>query len=301
MLLGGASEYLCRPMKEISFREREKPFGIIYKAENIINKKVYIGQTTRNLNERKFSHISSSKKGSNCYFHLAIKKYGTENFIWSIIDECYSLEECNIKEEHYILLYRSYEKQNGYNIKMGGFNFKLAEETKIKISLANKGKKHTEEAKRKMSESRTGEKHFRFGKHLSEEHRQKLREKKLGIKHSEETKKKFSENRKGVNNSMFGKKRTMSQEQKDKYKIIFSDERNPMFGKKHSNESKKKMSEKAIGRKGYFAKKVIDLDTGKIFESAKEAAEFLNMNYGTLRCYLNGRRINKTNLKYHEH
>ena len=62
----------------------------------------------------------------------------------------------------------------------------------------------SEETRRKMSEAQKGEKNHFFGKHLSEEHRKKLSEAKkgenhplFGKHHSEETRKKMSEAQKG--------------------------------------------------------------------------------------------------------
>jgi hypothetical protein len=52
-------------------------FGIIYVATNLINNKQYVGQTSRKLYERKSNH----KNEKNTFpIHLAIKKYGINNF-----------------------------------------------------------------------------------------------------------------------------------------------------------------------------------------------------------------------------
>ena len=59
--------------------------GIIYKATNLINKKVYIGQTVKTLKERIYKHLCEGK----CpHFYRALKKYGKDNFEWEIIKEC---------------------------------------------------------------------------------------------------------------------------------------------------------------------------------------------------------------------
>ena len=73
------------------------------------------------------------------------------------------------------------------NLKDGGGNKKLSEETKKKMSESQKGKHHSEEARKKMSESHKG-------KHITEEHKRKLLESCIGRvspnkgnHHSEET------------------------------------------------------------------------------------------------------------------
>lgn len=112
---------------------------IIYKATNIINNKVYIGQTVNSLKHRKSQHERSYKYGKNYLFPNAIHKYGKENFKWEIIDYASSIEELNEKENHYISLYDSTNPKKGYNLKCGGDNKFLSEDTKRKISEAQKG------------------------------------------------------------------------------------------------------------------------------------------------------------------
>ena len=51
--------------------------GIIYIATNIVNNKVYIGQTHTKLISRQKQHIySANRKLDTMYFHKAIRKYG---------------------------------------------------------------------------------------------------------------------------------------------------------------------------------------------------------------------------------
>ena len=55
--------------------------GIIYKATNKINGKIYIGQSTRTLNYRKSTHKASIKnKNVTTPFCFALRKYGFDNF-----------------------------------------------------------------------------------------------------------------------------------------------------------------------------------------------------------------------------
>ncbi len=132
--------------------------GIIYKATNKLNGKIYIGQTIRDLEQRKKDHISKSKRNKPaCYFHRAIKKYGIESFDWEILDRCNSKHELDDLEFYYIKYYGTY--YNGYNSTMGGegtIGRYCTEETKQKISKANKGRKRTDAFKRKQSEIKKG-------------------------------------------------------------------------------------------------------------------------------------------------
>lgn len=68
---------------------------IIYKATNIINNKVYIGQTIHPLSVRKSQHERSHEYGYKTAFSNAIRKYGKENFKWEVIYEADAIEELN--------------------------------------------------------------------------------------------------------------------------------------------------------------------------------------------------------------
>ena len=71
----------------------------------------------------------------------------------------------------------------------------LSEETRRKMSEAQKGKIVSEETRRKMSEAKKGEKNPLFGTHLSKKTRRKISEKKKGKRPSEETRR---ENERGT-------------------------------------------------------------------------------------------------------
>jgi len=66
------------------------------------------------------------------------------------------------------------------------------EETRLKLSLANTGRKHTDVAKKNMSLAKQGEKHHLYGKHRSTETKKKISETNMGYRHTEEDKKKMS-------------------------------------------------------------------------------------------------------------
>ena len=99
-------------------------YGIIYKATNIINQKIYIGQTTTSLNERIYFHIYRAEHSleiTHTHFINAIRKYGKDAFIWEKIDEANTREELDQKEIYWIQYYDSVNK--GYNIQAGGQSF----------------------------------------------------------------------------------------------------------------------------------------------------------------------------------
>lgn len=108
--------------------------GFIYKVTNLINGKIYIGQTRQSIQTRWEQHRFSPYI---CHFHQAIKKYGYENF--KIEELCrLDLEEkelskkLNELEIKYIEKFDSYN--NGYNSTKGGEgNFKCSYEEIFEI------------------------------------------------------------------------------------------------------------------------------------------------------------------------
>lgn len=112
---------------------------IIYKATNLINNKIYIGQTRYKLEERANGHLreAKSEKARNItsvYFHNALIKYGFENFKWEIIDYADTDDELNNKEIYWINFYQSRNKNIGYNEAEGGKSGRKNQEVKDKIS-----------------------------------------------------------------------------------------------------------------------------------------------------------------------
>lgn len=87
----------------------------IYKITNLINKKIYIGQS--NNPQRRFQeHCSESKKGYTSLINQAIVKYGEKNFQFEILGWFENYKE---KEQYYIQYYKSLAPY-GYNIATGG-------------------------------------------------------------------------------------------------------------------------------------------------------------------------------------
>lgn len=88
----------------------------IYKVTNLVNDKIYIGQTVQKLNKRWGDHCA---KGSGCKaLSRAIKKYGKANFKVEEICSALNLNDLNYLENYFIKYYNSFGK-NGYNLSLG--------------------------------------------------------------------------------------------------------------------------------------------------------------------------------------
>jgi len=136
---------------------KEGDYIIIYKATNILNGKIYIGQTTNTLEYRKSQHMRETKsiKKKNTYFHNAINKYGDDNFIFEEIDITNSIEELNQREQYWIKYYNSTNKNIGYNLDSGGLNCFKSDSTKQKIGETTLLKWNDLETANKMLEGLT--------------------------------------------------------------------------------------------------------------------------------------------------
>lgn len=91
----------------------------IYKYQNKINGKIYIGQSIQ-IEERFRQHLYDSTRCSInevTGIDFAICKYGIENFDFSILEQC-NIEQLDEKERYWIAYYDSYN--NGYNRTPGG-------------------------------------------------------------------------------------------------------------------------------------------------------------------------------------
>ena len=157
-------------------------YGMIYKITDLRNNKIYIGQTTQfNL---KYYFCGSM------IIRRLIKKYGNNFFKKEILGFCESKEELDISEKECILFFNSQDKRYGYNIREGGANGKLSEETKNKIRNSHLGKSNTEEHNKNIGKASKGRKH-------SDETKRVIGEKSKGrtFKLSDETKENIRQSR----------------------------------------------------------------------------------------------------------
>lgn len=140
---------------------------VVYMATNVINGKRYIGATKQGLATRKYFHLYWARvKRPGCrIFGAAIRKYGEESFLWTILDYAQVDKELIEKEIYWI------DKLDPeYNITIGGLGVIGAPRTKewrenqskaLKGRLGPRywlGKHHSQETKEKISLSKKGRK-----------------------------------------------------------------------------------------------------------------------------------------------
>lgn len=219
-------------------------YGRIYKIINVLNNKIYIGKTTKSIEERFKDHIKESMlEVNNSHLHAAIKKYTPENFKIEEIDFADSLYELNEKEKYWIKFYSSQDINIGYNIAKGGDGGDIFNQLS-KEKQEEKRNKHSLDTSnriwitngidtmyinkdaiipegfypgRTFNTSNIGkykrtEEHIkiykdrpkRTGFHHSDETKQKLRDANLGKKYSTEINKKKGRPKSGALNPAFG-------------------------------------------------------------------------------------------------
>lgn len=203
------------------------------------NDKIYIGITCQEIKER----WKNGKGYRGAFFYKAIQKYGWENIKHEVLFEGLTKEQAEEKEIELIALYKSNQREYGYNVANGGgtnSGFHISEETKkilsekCKASSARywKGKTHSEETKQLIGEQRKGKAH-------SEETKQKISASLKGIQRTETTRQKISEAQRG---------KKLSAEHKEKLS-------NAHKGKTVSEETRRKMS--LAHRKPSMVKEVV--------------------------------------------
>src|SRR5271166_5638521 len=125
----------------------------VYALRNMTNGKLYIGQTTQNLDKYMNSVFYKALHGDAGKPKLfnAIRKHGREAFEVIVLCACDTLDELNQIERGCIALFRTQEKELGYNVAFGGSNGQThAESTKQKLREINLGKKASDVTRQLM-------------------------------------------------------------------------------------------------------------------------------------------------------
>lgn len=141
----------------------------VYLAFNTANGKTYVGKTAGDLSARWWRHCYCALKGQKRLFRFqhAIRKYGPESFVLSVLTQCRTNDEACVAEGYWITFFNSTDPCQGYNMTLGGegthgFHQRLSSETRARMSASHKGKRFSAEHRRKLSESNKG-KHSDMG------------------------------------------------------------------------------------------------------------------------------------------
>lgn len=120
--------------------------GIIYKATNTFNGKVYIGQTIAGLPKRRQQHLKAAKGDESNLFHFALYQY-PNGFTWEVIDTFsgdreFVIHALNVAEEYFIIKYDATNPECGYNSTQGGYSSdKFADHIKRRAESQGRGSK----------------------------------------------------------------------------------------------------------------------------------------------------------------
>jgi group I intron endonuclease len=133
----------------------------IYKIENLVTSKAYVGFTSNRPDVRWKRHIYVSKNPKTkqqSHIHRALNKYGVDQFAFTILYQSKDGEHTlNVMEPHFIQEYDTIN--NGYNVTTGGegtLGYSHTDESKAVMSKRATGRKHTEEIRAEMSATRKG-------------------------------------------------------------------------------------------------------------------------------------------------
>ena len=242
-------------------------------AHTCPNNKKYIGITRRTPQER-----WNKGKGykNNSHFWGAIIKYGWDNIKHEILFENLTKEEAEAKEIELISFYGTTNREKGYNKDNGGNTVgRFTEETKKKISIAQKGRVFSDETRAKISRSRKGQS-------PSKSTREKISKSLKGKKLCENTKKKISMARKGWT-ATTETIRKMSEYAKNRKKSHLLNLSLSLRGKKQSEETKLKhcIPICQFDLNGEFISK---------FKSARQITELLGIPYKQVQTCCKGRQ-----------
>ena len=138
----------------------------IYSWENQVNKKKYIGQSV-DIWDRWSSHrmgLNRNKSGCTA-LQYAWNKYGEDNFVFYVIEEC-TIDELDDSEAFWMKFLQSDIHEWGYNICGGGKSNRV----------------FPEEMRKKMSDAKIGKTTWNKGIPMKEETKQKMIDAKIGYK-----------------------------------------------------------------------------------------------------------------------
>lgn len=236
----------------------------IYKITNMINGKIYIGQSV-DFKQRWRQHKKESlKELPSMIINQAMKKHGIDNFIFEVISSIIpiknEIEYCKIAdelEEQFIKEYQSHiSLRKGYNVSRGGMTSPKSEEWKQYMS----NKIHQ--------------------LHIDGLYDNTLSGYQLGHQHSEETLLNMSKSLKGRESPMKNKSHTEEAKEKNRLSHIGkSHEGNKNF--KHTEEAKIKIGIASKGNKYCLGKTPYNKGISPSIEAKEKMSEAQKIRFAT--------------------
>jgi group I intron endonuclease len=260
----------------------------IYKIENIINGKIYIGSSI-DIDRRIKRHKNDLTKNKHVNIHLQrdFNKYGIEYYSFECVELC---NENNLKvlEQKYLDEIFSNEKfsEKYYNISKdayGGDNLsnnpnKLEIIEKIKNGLIKRYEMETDDEKNKRISNLIGDKNPNYGKRWSGEKRNRMSTQRKGL--VSKIKGKTYEEIHGEEKAFFLKENASK-----RMKNNLVGDKNGFYKKKHTEENLKFFSESQKNKpsKGMASRLKPFYIDDVIYYTLSEASKKLGIKYLTIR------------------
>lgn len=136
----------------------------VYLLQNIVNGKCYVGQHSGDDLQAYWNHnvrAALGNRGNKLFLYRAIRKYGPENFTIRTIHKPIDAVDMTNAEIAYIKFFGTQNEELGYNITGGGpgrlgTTSICSDQTRLKMSLARKGKPKSKEWIKKIGDSQRG-------------------------------------------------------------------------------------------------------------------------------------------------
>ena len=240
----------------------------IYKIINPIER-IYIG-SSKNIEKRweRYQNLDYLKRQVKLY--RSFLKYGIDNHTFEIIEEC-EFEKLYERERYWGDYFNVLHSDNLNCLlpKINDSKISICEETRLKLSLASKGRIVSEETRRLISIKNKNKKR-------STEAIENMKKAKKGTKPPLSA---------SINAANVNQGKPRSEEVKRKISI--------------SNRGKIRTDEQKINIGISKRKSIVDTITNIKYNSLKEATIALNIKYTTLSAMMTGQNINSTNLVYY--
>ncbi len=132
----------------------------VYKVTNVVTGKVYIGQTSKSIEDRWKQHVLNTRYSYMCgRLKKSIIKHGEDSFVVEELDSAVSLAQVLQKEIYWISTYNSTDPSVGYNITGGGegtLGYKFSPEVVESRAQKSRGLVRTPETREKLRQAHLG-------------------------------------------------------------------------------------------------------------------------------------------------